>query len=101
MASKDLTINVKANSKAIEVLNKELDRTYKELAKLEKQGKTNTKEYKAQVNSLAKLTSQLNSFEKSSQSATRQASGLSSALAGGLAGGFAVVAAQMIPFVLN
>ena len=101
MASKDLTINVKANSKAIEVLNKELDRTYKELAKLEKQGKTNTKEYKAQVNSLAKLTSQLNSFEKSSQSATRQASGLSSALAGGLAGGFAVVAAQMIPFALN
>ena len=98
---KNLNINVKANSKVIETLNKELDRTYKELTKLEKQGKTNTREYKAQVDSITKLTNQLNSFQKSSQNATKQASGLSSALAGGLAGGFAVVAAQMIPFVLN
>jgi hypothetical protein len=48
-----------------------------------------------------KLNQNIDKTQANLKETTKGVSGLSSALAGGLAGGFAVVAAQMIPFVLN
>ena len=48
-----------------------------------------------------KLNQNIDKTQANLKETSKGVSGLSSALAGGLAGGFAVVAAQMIPFVLN